>query len=149
MTDIPSRSYGSVPQWHCKSDAALRNLFNSLFPLPHQASWTVFHLSSAICTKVTSILQMKISLMDEWRRLPRLGNISGPVGSSMLGLWEWTLTYRAPRLSTAPDASQDSAHASEQDILAEAARSQLEQFQALSRPLARRLQWPRAPTQQN
>lgn len=86
MTDIPSRSYGSVKKWHCKTDEDLRNLYNSYFPLPKQAFWTVFHLSSKIVTKVTSILQTKVSLMDEWRQLPPPGTTSGHVGQSMSSL---------------------------------------------------------------
>ena len=35
MTDIPSRSFGSVPQWHCKTDTDLLTLFNAKFPLPN------------------------------------------------------------------------------------------------------------------
>ena len=38
LTDIPSRSFGSVPKWHCKNDNDLLNLFNTLFPLPKQNS---------------------------------------------------------------------------------------------------------------
>jgi len=34
MTDIPSRSFGSEPKWHCKSNTNLLILFNNLFPFP-------------------------------------------------------------------------------------------------------------------
>ena len=149
MTDIPSQSFGSVPQWHCKSDTDLRLLFNSLFPLPKQASWTVFRLSSEACMKVISILQMKPSTMEEWRRLPPIGKFSGPIGPSMSYLWDWTLTYRTPLLNTASEHCQVSVQESEQDSTVEDAKLELAQYQALSRPLARRLQWPRGATQQN
>ena len=33
ITDIPSRSFGSVKKWHCKEDSDLITLFNSKFPL--------------------------------------------------------------------------------------------------------------------
>ena len=46
MTDIPSRSFGSVAEWYCKTDNDLLTLFNARFPLPGQASWTVFQLTS-------------------------------------------------------------------------------------------------------
>ncbi len=42
ITDIPSRSFGSVPQWHFKWNNYLQNFFNSNFPLPNQISWNVF-----------------------------------------------------------------------------------------------------------
>jgi len=45
IADIPSRSFGSNPAWHCNNDDALLTLFNSTFPLPSQQSWTVFHLN--------------------------------------------------------------------------------------------------------
>jgi hypothetical protein len=41
-SDVPSRSFGSTPAWHCTSDKSFLTLFNSLFPLPSQNSWTGF-----------------------------------------------------------------------------------------------------------
>jgi hypothetical protein len=35
ITDIPSRSFGTKPQWHFKTDNKLRIFFNSHFPLPN------------------------------------------------------------------------------------------------------------------
>ena len=57
MTDIPSRSFGSEKKWHCKTDAELLKLFNSSFPLPQQASWTVYRPSIEIFMKVLSVLR--------------------------------------------------------------------------------------------
>ena len=57
MTDVPSRSFGSDPKWHCPSDAQNLTLYNTLFPLPSQESWNHFRLSSAIHTRVLSILR--------------------------------------------------------------------------------------------
>ena len=67
MTDIPSRSFGSENKWHCKNDAELLNLFNSQFPLPNQASWSVYRPSKGIYMRVLSVLQMQVTSMDEWR----------------------------------------------------------------------------------
>jgi len=58
MTDIPSRSFGSAKKWHFQSDSDLLNYFNKNFPSPNQASWTVFRPSSAVCTKILSVLRM-------------------------------------------------------------------------------------------
>jgi hypothetical protein len=58
MTDIPSRSFGSEPKWHCKSHTDLLTLFNNLFPRPSQNSWTVFQISYVVGMRVTSVLQM-------------------------------------------------------------------------------------------
>ncbi len=48
MTDIPSRSFGSEPKRHCRSNTDLLTLFNNLFPIPSQNSWTVFQVSYAV-----------------------------------------------------------------------------------------------------
>ena len=142
ITDIPSRSFGSIPKWHCPTDSHLLTMFNTLFPLPSQASWNVFHLSSEISTRVISILRTKDFSLDEWRRLPKIGINIGTVGLPMSNLWQWTLTYRTSHSQQQQELSQDSLHESEPDITAEAARLQLQQSIALSRPLARRSQWP-------
>ena len=65
MTDIPSRSFGSNSAWLCKNDDELLTLFNSKFPLPNQASWTVFSPSNAVSMKVISVLRMKHFKMGE------------------------------------------------------------------------------------
>ncbi len=96
MTDIPSRSFGSKPKWHCKSNTDLLTLFNNLFPIPPQNSWTVFQISYAVGIQVTSVLQMKDFTLEECRRLPKVGKHVGATGLPMSHLWEWTLSYRTP-----------------------------------------------------
>jgi hypothetical protein len=59
LTDIPLHSFGSVKEWECKSDTEFLTLFNKKFPLPQQASWTVFRFGSKVITRVISALQMK------------------------------------------------------------------------------------------
>jgi hypothetical protein len=66
MMDIPSCSFGSKPKWHCKSNTKLLTLFNNLFPIPSQNSWTVFQISYAVGMRVTSVLQMKDFTLEEW-----------------------------------------------------------------------------------
>jgi hypothetical protein len=65
MTDIPSCSFGSEPKWHCKSNTDLLTLFNDLFPIPSQNSWTVFQISYPVGMRVTSVLQMKDFTLEE------------------------------------------------------------------------------------
>ena len=148
LTDIPSRSFGSVAEWHCKSDNDLLTLFNSKFPLPNQASWTVFKFDTRVTTRVISALQMKGITLDEWQRLPTIGKHIGQIGPNMSNLWDWTLTYRG--CSTRPKcvSSQGSPPESDKVSTAGASASRLEQSLALSRPLDRRSRWPVAPTQQ-
>jgi hypothetical protein len=108
MTDIPSRSFGSEEKWYCKTDADLLTLFNDAYPLPNQNSWTVFQISFEISMRVISVLRMQAFGMAEWRRLPKLGTHIGQVGRATSNLWEWTLSYRTPRLSKQSGQSQDS-----------------------------------------
>jgi hypothetical protein len=142
MTDIPSRSFGSEAKWYCKTDDDLLTLFNNKFPLPNQASWTVFQPSSAICTRVISVLRMRVSTMEEWRRLPVSGKLIGNVGAPTAGLWDWTLTYRTSPTSTKCAPCQASPHERARDSTVKDAKSKVGQYLAHSRPLARRSQWP-------
>ena len=87
LTDIPSRSFGSVPEWTCQSDSELLTLFNSKFPLPNQASWTVFRLDTRVTTRVISALRMRCITLEEWRRLPTIGKYIGKIGQNMSDLW--------------------------------------------------------------
>jgi hypothetical protein len=146
MTDIPSRSFGSEPQWLCKTNHDLLTLFNSTFPLPNQSSWTVFQLSSKISTRVTSVLLMKDFMLEEWRRLPKAGKIVGSAGPPSARLWEWTLSYRTPRSRQESASLKDLPAASAQDTTVAENKSKLEAYLAQSRPLARRSPWPRTPT---
>ena len=143
MTDIPSRSFGDPPKWHCKSDEELLTLYNSHFPLPNQNSWTVYQVSSRISTRILSVLRMQLISLDEWRRLPSRGRHTGVVGSPMPHLWEWTLTYRMPRSSNASELSRDSQQLSEWGTsIAAGVKSELRRYLQLSQPLARRALWP-------
>jgi hypothetical protein len=149
MTDIPSRSFGSKQKWHCNSNNELLTLFNNLVPIPSQNSWTIFQISYAVGMRVTSVLQMKDSTLEEWQRLPKVGKHAGAVGWPMLHLWEWTLSYRTPRSLTESASLQALQDESVQATTVKENRSKLEVSLAQSRPLARRSLWPRIPIPQN
>ncbi len=127
ISDVPSRSFGSNPAWHCTSDTDFLTLFNSLFPLPSQNSWTGFHLSSRVVMRVISTLQMRHSDLEEWRRLPKIGTHVGTIGTPMSNLWEWTHIYRLPLPDINAGASWDSPRGSDLDTLVEDGRSKLAQ----------------------
>ena len=148
LTDIPSRSFGSVAAWHCTSDTQLLTLFNSTFPLPNQASWTIYHISSKLAMRVISILRMKPFTADEWRRLPEKGRFIGSVGSPMSSLWDWTHTFAKRRTTTEYVPFLDLPPELDQEHMAATNRSELAQSIAQSRPLARRSLWPGASIQQ-
>ena len=99
MTDIPSRSFGSNLSWFCKNDTALLNLFNKIFPLPNQASWTVFSPSNAVSMKFISVMQMQHFEMGECLQLKKAGKTVGKISVPLSDLWEWSLGYRMPRTS--------------------------------------------------
>ena len=149
LTDIPSRSFGSEPRWACATDHDLLTMFTSLFPLPHQASWTVFVPSKRISMRLTSVLQMTSTDMDVWRRLPPLGQSIGPIGQPTLHLWDWTHTFKRQSSPTDPARSRDSPPESAPDTTDEATKLQLRRLLALSQPLARRSPWPQDATPRN
>jgi len=149
LTDIPSRSFGSNKEWHCRTNTDLLNLFNSKFPLPQQASWNVFQLNSAIVTRVISVLRMKLTTLEEWRRLPKIGRHIGTTGQHMSNLWEWTRTYRECHTPTRCESYPDSRQECDRENTGEDVQSRLVRCLAQSRPLARRLHWPVGQTQQS
>ena len=138
MTDIPSRSFGSVTKWHCKTDAELLHLFNSTFPLPEQACWTVYDPSSEITTRVLSVLRTKRIVMEEWRRLPRRGRNTTPIGAPSSHLWKWTLRYRLSPTTIGPDASAALRRSNEMASMVAENRSKLALPLERSQPLDRR-----------
>ncbi len=137
ITDIPSRSFSSVPQWHFKSNNDLRTFFNSHFPLPIQTSWNVFQIHTDVAMCMILILWTKHFLLDEWRRLPKIGSLTGTTGPNMSHLWDWTLTYRTHHSHGGSEHSQDLQHKHDKERSVQDAKSNLEQSLAISRPLAR------------
>ena len=100
MTDIPSCSFGSNISWFCKNYTDLLNFFNKNFPLPNQASWTVFRPSKSVSMKVVSVLRMQHFEMGEWLQLKKSGKHVGKTGGPLSDLWEWRLGYRMTRTSS-------------------------------------------------
>jgi len=146
--DIPSRSFGGTPEWHCKTDKQFLELFNSKFTLPNQQSWKLFRIPSALSTRVISVLLMKNSGMAEWRRLPKTRKSTVQPGKAIANLWELTLHWRKTQPPSQPSSEQplDLQPESGEDTTVEDAKLQLEQSLRLSRPLARRSQWTQEAT---
>ncbi len=146
ITDIPSHSFGSVPQWHFKLNNDLQTFFNSHFPLPNQTSWNVFQLHSDVAMRMILILRTKHFLLDEWQRLPKFGSLTGTTGPNMSHLWDWTLIYRTHHFHGKSELSQDLPHEHNKERSVQATKSSLEQSLAISRLLARRSLWHVEPT---
>ena len=149
MTDIPSRSFGSEPKWHCETDSQLLTLFNASFPLPNKNSWTIFRISTKISMRVISLLRMQLTTMGEWQRLPKIGKLIGKIGPPTSNLWEWTLSYRGKDPAHRQESSQDSQPGSEVANLVEEELSKLTQYRRRSRPLVRRSTWCEGSTLSN
>ena len=149
IANVPSRSFSSNPAWTCHTDIDLLTLFNKLFPLPQQASWTTFRLNSRPVMRVIPALRMKAIMLAEWQRLPKIGRHTGTIGSPTSNLWEWTLTCRQSRTPIKCDSSWDLPPGYAQGSTGADATSNLAQSMALSQPLARRLRWHAAPTPPN
>jgi hypothetical protein len=86
LTEIPSRSFGSVHEWACNTDNDLLTLFNLTILLPKQISWTVFRFTTKKTTRVISVLRMKDSMLDKWQGLPKIAQHTGDIGQPMSGL---------------------------------------------------------------
>ena len=149
ISDVPSRSFGSTPAWHCTLDESFLTLFNSLFPLPSQNSWTGFRLNSKVVVHVIFTLRMQHSNLEGWHRLPKIGSHVGTTSACTSNLWEWTHIYRLPPSDYAAGASWDMWHVSDLDTLVKESKFKLAQSLVQSQPLARRLLWTQIPTQPN
>ena len=149
MTDIPSRSFGSEPKWHFRTDADLARFSDKTFPRPHKNCWIMFRPSFAISTKMIFALRMRHFDLDEWRRLPRKGRSILTTGRSTSGLFNWSLTFRTP--ATLSRSEHSPALQPECDPMRTVVneRCELTQHLARSLPLARRSLWPEAPTRPN
>ena len=146
MADVASRSFGTPPQWYCSSDADFANLFNTLFPLPNQNTWTVFRPTREICMRVISILRMQDSSLDEWRRIPRIGQPIGRTGAPMSNLWEWTRISNTRTIPNETVSSPGLQLGVVQAITEEDNKSKLQRSLQLSQPLARRSLWSSSET---
>ena len=141
MADMASRSFGSEKKWHHITDLSFVAAFNTLFPLPAQNFWTAFRLTSTISTRVISILQAKRSTLEEWRRIPKIGDHIGITGAATLHLWGWIQASNAPDMPNVSSSFPGLRPEIEQATTAESEQSKLHRSLQLSWPLARRSHW--------
>ena len=142
MTDIPSRSFGSNTYWFCKNDTDLLNLFNKIFSLPNQNSWTVFRPSNVGSMKVISVMLMQNFEMGEWLQLKKAGKHVGKICGLLSDLWEWSLGYRISHTSSKFGASQASKLAYARATMVKANKLSLAQSLGRYQPLAQLSLWP-------
>jgi hypothetical protein len=140
ISGVPSRSFGSTPAWHCTSDESFLTLFNLLFPLPTQNSWTGFQLNSKVVMRLISTLWMKNSYLGGWRRLPKIGSHVGTTGAMRPTSGSGPIsTDYVPPLDYAAGASWDMRHTSGLNTLVKESKFKLAQSLVQSQPSARRL----------
>ena len=149
LTNIPSRSFGSNPEWLCNNDSELLTLFSRTFPLPEQASWTTFRFTTKMIMHVISVLRMTDITLDEWRRLPKIGQHIWDIGQTTSGLWDWTLTYRGSGTPREYVSSQDLLPASAGGCMEGENESRLARSLTLLWLLVRRSHWPVEKTPQS
>jgi hypothetical protein len=147
ISDMPSQSFGNNPVWHCSSDSDLLFLFNSLFLLPSQQSWTVYRQNCALVMGVTSALQMQPFALDDWRWLPKAGGHFGQIGAPMSNLWEWIHTYSRCLTNSKSAVSQALLPGPGPDTMEKDDRSRVAQSLVQSRSLSRQSLWPAKTTQ--
>jgi hypothetical protein len=142
ISDVPSWSSESNPTWKCDMDADLLFLFNPMFPLPHQNSWTIFHLNCKVVMRVISALRTKPFAMDDWRRLPKVGRHVGKIGAHMSNHWGWirTLTTHPSKPKCAASPASHSKHGL--DSMEKDNKSRVALSLRQSWPLARQELWP-------
>jgi hypothetical protein len=148
IADVPSRLFGGNPVWHCNTDSDLLTLFNSMFPLPNQLSWTVFHLNCGVVTCMILALQMKPFALDDWRQLPKVGRHVGNIGAPTSNLWGWIHTFSTHPSKHGSDASQALPLRHKQDTTVVDNKSRAAQLLVQSQPLARQSPWPATTTPQ-
>ena len=146
MTDIPSRSFGSTPEWHFDSDSDFLSFYNSKFPLPNQQSWNLFRPSTGVFMSVVCVLRMQATGMDAWRRLPKIGKFTGGTGVGIANLWDWTLIYRESTTKQRSDMSLALQGTPEPGIGGEDPKFEVARSLRTSRPLARRYPWSTGTT---
>jgi hypothetical protein len=87
--------------------------------------------------KVISVLQMQHFMLDVWRRLPKIGTVTGPIGKDMLHLWDLNLTYRTCHSLGESELLPDLLQELEKEPSVKDAKSTLAQSLAVYHPLAR------------
>jgi hypothetical protein len=146
IADVPSWSFGNNPTCTCMSNFELLTMFNTLFPLPTQQSWTVYCPNCVVVTPVTSTLRMKPFVLDDWRKLPIRGRRVGKIGALVLNTWVWNRTYSKSHTPHESNASQGLQLKQEQDSTDTHDKSRVARSLALSRLLARQSLWPATKT---
>jgi hypothetical protein len=145
MADIASRTFGpatatSHTATTTSDDAFLRH-FASSFPLPQNASWTMFRLPTKLKSLVISELRHGPLNMGSWLRITRKGGSIGSTGPNSQSPVVWTPCYTRKRKRSDPELSAPLPSGSGQGRLAKDIVSELAPFRSRYVPSARPANW--------
>ena len=87
MADIPSRAFKNGEFFHAQD--SLTDYFNAHFPLPQDQSWTEFTVTKKLASRVISCLRGEPLLMEQLRKLPKLGKNIGDTGQNTATNARW------------------------------------------------------------
>jgi len=146
MADASSRSFGGEGTAWAEAgltDDAFLLRFNRAFPLPQNNSWRGFQLSSAIVSRVISVLRGERSTLGSWIRLPQSEGSIGAIGASMRVTWESAPSFTRKRShgTSASGPSQVLLAGSGRATMATNVLSEFKRFKSRYEPSARRARW--------
>ena len=151
MADASSRSFGGGGSAWAEAgltDDAFLLRFNAAFPLPQKNSWRGFQLSSAIVSRVISVLRGEKSTLESWTQLPQNGGSIGAIGASMRVTWECARSSTRKRSRGASESGPSLVllAGSGQVAMATNVLSEFKRFKLRYEPLARHARWSKGTT---
>ena len=139
MADIPSRAFKTGEFFQAQK--SLTNYFNSHFPLPQEQSWTEFKVTKKLASRVISCLRGEPLLMEQLRKLPKLGKSTGSIGQNIVTNARWTHTSPASQNPNRQQSSLPSPHESGPGLTASEIKSEFSLSRTRSRPSPRPSNW--------
>ena len=139
MADISSRAFNQGKFFEASND--LLTYFNSHFPLSQNTSWTEFHLSPKLTTRVISCLLGEQCQLESLIRLPKLGKGTGAIGAIIQANAKLTHTYEENQKSSNPSSLPASLQGSGRVLTETDMKSKFHPSRTHWRPSPRPLNW--------
>ena len=139
MADIPSRAFKHGEFFHAQE--SLTDYFNLHFPLPQDQSWTEFTVTKKLASRVISCLRGEPLLMEQLRKLPKLGKNTGSIGQNTAKNARWNHTSSASARPNKQQSSSPLPQESGPGLTASEIRSEFNPSRMLSRPSPRPMNW--------
>ena len=139
MADIPSRAFKTGEFFHAQN--SLTEYFNSHFPLPQEQSWTEFKVTKKLASRVISCLRGEPLLMEQLRKLPKLGKNIGNIGQNTVTNARWTRSSPASQMQNEQQSSLPSQPGSGPGLTDLETKLEFNPSRKRSRPSPRPLNW--------